>query len=161
MSNVFVVVGTILGDRLLYFPSVFACLAAGAVIGRLPRRAAAAVGTVAIALLAIRAAIYLPKWRDDGTLFAYAARVAPSSVRSIGSYGALLAQAGNVDAAMPLLDRAVTLAPDFIPARLNRAAAEMMKGDLDAAEADARHVLALDPTDPVARAELAAITARR
>ena len=161
VSNVFVVVGTILGDRLLYFPSVFACLLAGAAIDRLPRRAAVASAVLVIALLAARAAVYLPKWRDDERLFAYAARVAPSSVRSIGSYGALLAQAGQLDAARPLLDRAVTLAPDFIPARLNRAAAEMVGGDLDAAEADARHVLALDPTDPVARAQLAAIAARR
>ena len=161
VSNALVVIGTILGDRLLYFPSVFACLALGIAIARLPRRAAQAVAAVVVALLAVRAAVYLPSWRDDERLFAYAARVAPDSVRSIGSYGALLAQAGKLDAARPLLDRAVALAPDFIPARLNRAAAEMIAGELDAAEADARHVLALDPSDPVARAQLAAIAARR
>ncbi|HEX4825661.1 MAG TPA: tetratricopeptide repeat protein [Candidatus Polarisedimenticolaceae bacterium] len=161
VSNVLVVIGTILGDRLLYFPSVFLCLLFGIAVARISGWASWTLAAIVLAALTVRAAIYLPKWRDDTTLFAYAARVAPDSVRSVGSWGALLAESGKLEEARPLLDRAVALAPDFIPARLNRAAAEMMAGDLDAAEADARHVLSLDPDDPMARRQLAAIAARR
>jgi predicted TPR repeat methyltransferase len=62
---------------------------------------------------------------------------------------------------MPYLNRAVTVAPDFVPARLNRAAAEISAGELDAAEADARHVLLVDPSDPVAKKQLEAIRGLR
>ena len=163
VSNAFIVIGTILGDRLLYFPSVFVCLALGfaaawcAASGR-PRLAALAVGAVALAFT-VRTAIYLPKWKSDDTLFEYAARAAPASVRCVGAWGARLAERGDLVDGRRLLDRAVTLAPDFIPNLLNRAAAAMVAGDLDAARRDALHVLALDPEDAVARRQLAAIDA--
>lgn len=161
VSNAFVVIGTILGDRLLYFPSVFVCLALGlaaawcAESGR-PRSAVFAVAAVAL-VFTVRSAIYVPKWKSDDTLFEYAARAAPASVRCVGAWGARLAERGDLVDGRRLLDRAVTLAPDFIPNLLNRAAAAMAAGDLDAARRDATHVLELDPDDAVARRQLAAI----
>ena len=164
VSNAFVLIGTVLGDRLMYLPSVFACilfgLAASAAAGRVGRRAAAVGVGVALVTLAARSAIYAAAWRDDATLFEYAARVTPRSVRALGGWGGVLAQQGRLDEARAVLDRAVAIAPDFIPNRLNRGAAALSAGDLDAAAADARRVLELDPGNAVATRQLAAIARR-
>ena len=164
VSNAFVLIGTVLGDRLMYLPSVFACilfgLGASAASRRVGRRATiVAVGVVLVAL-AGRAAAYVPTWRNDATLFEYAARVAPRSVKAVGGWGGELMAQGRLDEARAVLDRAVAIAPDFIPNRLNRGAAAFSSGDLDAAAADARRVLALDPGNPIATRLLTAIAER-
>jgi protein O-mannosyl-transferase len=165
VSNAVILIGTVLGDRLLYLPSVFLCLlaglGAGAAARRIGRPAAYAVLTIVLVLLAARSFSYAREWKDDATLFEYAARVAPNSVRCVGSWGAILAERGRLDEARPILDRAVALAPDFVPNRLNRGAAALAAGDLDAAEADARRVLELDPGNAVATAQMRAIETRR
>jgi tetratricopeptide (TPR) repeat protein len=165
VSNAFVLIGTVLGDRLLYLPSVFACilfgLAASAASLRFgPRPAALGAGVVLFALAA-RASTYIPAWRNDAALFEHAARAAPRSVRALGGWGGELMARGRLDEARAVLDRAVAIAPDFIPNRLNRGAASLSAGDLDSAEVDARHVLKLDPENPVATRLLGGIAERR
>jgi hypothetical protein len=154
VSNAFTLIGTVLGDRLLYLPSVFACilfgLAASAAAARFGRRAAALGAGVVLVALAWRAAAYTSAWRNDATLFEYAARAAPRSVRALGGWGGELMAQGRLDEARAVLERAVAIAPDFIPNRLNRGAAALSAGDLDAAAADARRVLELDPGNAVA-----------
>ena len=165
VSNAFVIIGTVLGDRLMYLPSVFTCilfgLAASAAAGRIGRLATAAgVGAILVAFAA-RSATYAPMWRDDATLFEYAARVAPRSVRALGGWGGVLAERGRLDDARAVLDRAVAIAPDFIPNRLNRGAAALSAGDLDAAEGDARRVLELEPGNAAAKRLVEAVAGRR
>jgi protein O-mannosyl-transferase len=164
VSNAFFLIGTVLGDRLMYLPSVFACIlfgvAASAVAARVSRRAAVVGAGVVVAALAARAAAYVPAWRDDATLFEFAARVAPRSVRALGGWGGELAAQGRLDEARMVLDRALAIAPDFIPNRLNRAAVAFSYGDLEAAAADARRVLVLDPGNAVATRLLTAIGER-
>ena len=165
VSNAFVLIGTVLGDRLMYLPSVFACilfgLAASAAVGRFGRPATTLGVAVVLVALAVRSVTYAAVWRSDATLFEYAAGVAPRSVRAVGGWGGILAESGRLDEARAVLDHAVAIAPDFIPNRLNRGAAALASGDLDAAEADARHVLELDPDNAVAKHQLAAVTAQR
>ncbi len=162
VSNAFVIIGTILGDRLLYLPSAFACivLAIGiaAIAGSAGRGAAIGLAVTVTLAFAARSISYAAVWRDDTSLFTYAARVCPRSVRAIGGYAEILGEQGHPESARPILDRAVAIAPDFIPNRLNRAAAELSLGDLAAARADAQHVLTLDPRDPVAARILEAIS---
>jgi tetratricopeptide (TPR) repeat protein len=106
--------------------------------------------------LSARCAAYASVWRDDATLFAYAARTAPQSVRALGGWAEILLERGRIDEARAVLDRAVAIAPDFIPNRLNRAAGDLSARDWDAAEADARHVLALDGANVIALREVEA-----
>jgi tetratricopeptide (TPR) repeat protein len=165
VSNALIVIGTVLGDRLLYLPSAFVCLlggvAAAAAAARFGRAPAYSAAGAILVLFTIRSGLYASRWKDDATLFAYAARVAPASVRNTGSWAVLLAERGRLDEARALLDRVVAIAPDFVPNRLNRGAAALAAGDLDAAEADARRVLELDPDNREARRLQEAVARRR
>jgi hypothetical protein len=165
VSNAFVLIGTILGDRLLYLPSVFACLLLGIVAAASARRFGGAVtsaGAAAILVaLGARAAVYTGVWRNDATLFPYAARVAPRSVRALGGWAEILGEQGRPAEARAVLDRALELAPDFIPNLINRSAAALAMGDLESAERDARHVERLEPANAAAARLLAAIDAGR
>ena len=161
VSNAFVLIGTVLGDRLLYLPSVFACILFGLVASAATRNRGRLVSVLAVGMvlsaLAVRSLTYASVWRDDETLFAYAARVAPRSVRALGGWAEILLEQRRFEDARAVLDRAVAIAPDFIPNRLNRASANLSAGDLDAAEADARHVLTLDANNVFAKRQLGAV----
>jgi len=165
VSNAYLVIGTVLGDRLLYLPSVFACLlfglGASAAAKRFGRGTAFAGTALVVLALAGRSAAYASDWRDDASLFAYAARVAPQSVRALGGWAEVLAERGELVEARSVLDRAVAIAPDFIPNRLNRAGTALAAGDLAAAEMDARHVLSLEPGNAVAKMQLDAVERQR
>ena len=164
-SNIVIQIGTVLGDRLLYLPSVFACLLAGIATAvaaqHLGRKTMYGAAGAILALLAARSHAYAQKWKDDATLFEYASRVAPNSVRNLGSWGVVLAERGRLPEARAVFDRAVVLAPDFIPNRLNRGAAALAAGELDIAATDARHVLELAPDNPEAKRLLDEVERRR
>ena len=165
VSNAFVLIGTILGDRLLYLPSVFACLlfgiAATAAARRFGREVMIGGTAVVLAALSARAMIYTSVWRNDAALFEHAARVAPRSVRALGGWGEILGEQGRTAEAREVLDRAVAIAPDFIPNLINRSAAAMADRDLASAERDARRVMTLEPGNAAAARILEAIEGRR
>jgi protein O-mannosyl-transferase len=165
VSNFPFTIGTILAERLAYLPSVGLCVLAGAVwplaVRRAGRRTAGALG--AIVLLAASARTFAANlaWRDDLALYSHAITAAPRSVRVLGNLAVELATRGRLEEATPLLERAVALAPDFAPNRINLAGVLLKQGRLDAAEVEIRHVLDRDPGDAVALAQLRAIRAQR
>ncbi len=127
-SNLLVPVGTIFGERLLYLPSVALALAAAALAGRLldeprrgVRRAAAALGLAAAALLAGRTVAYAAAWSDEVSLFREAVRAVPGSAKAHALLGAALMEAGRVPEGIAELEDGVRrLAPlaDPTPQRL-------------------------------------------
>ena len=161
VSNAFVTIGTILGDRLLYLPSVAVCLLAGAAIAAAVRRFRWRGAGVPVAaaglLLAARAWTYTTVWSSDGPLFAHAVAATPDSIRALNNRAQFLAEHGELDPAEALLDRALALAPDVVPVLLNRGAIALARGDGATAGSFARRVLALDPGNPDAQAQLARI----
>lgn len=92
-SNLLVPVGTILGERLLYLPSVGACLAGAEVLERLAARrftrtrAGAAVGVLAV--LGAQTLSYSAVWKDEVSLF----RAAVETQGRSGKAHQLLAEA--------------------------------------------------------------------
>jgi Tfp pilus assembly protein PilF len=121
---------------------------------------AVAGASVVLLALALRCAFYVAVWRNDATLFEHAALVAPQSVRALGGWGEVLAEQGRLAEARAMLDRAVTIAPDFITNRLNRGGVALMSGDLDTAYADAQRVLAIDPGNKAAEHLMSGIARR-
>jgi len=78
-------------------------------------------------------------------VFAATVRALPSDVAVLSEYGAVLFEAGDVDAALEPLMTAASLAPDRAPVRASLAAALRRKGSLPEAEREYREALRADP----------------
>jgi tetratricopeptide (TPR) repeat protein len=113
----FLLIGTILGERLLYLPSAMTCLAAGYLAIAAKRqwlRVALAVilGAWGLALTCLHAR-YLPQWRDDATIFDYAFRRFPQSVR-LQRYEVMACyNARRLDEALAHVETVRRLMPDY------------------------------------------------
>ena len=123
VSNVILLIGTILGERLLYFPSVFFCLAAAWLLRELVRRAPrlaerrqplvfAALMVVVVALHGARALDRTRDWEDQFTVFTHdLEHVVPRSAKALNNAGAVLIQRGRYEEGLELLGRAIDLYP--------------------------------------------------
>jgi len=117
-SNLLLPIGTIMGERLFYLPSVGLCWLAG--LGWQAARAwpawprlrptAWAVGSLLLLAPLAQSLRYGRLWRDDLTLFTYAVRVAPESARMQYAAGnSLLASPDRKEEAISHLRRAVEI----------------------------------------------------
>lgn len=156
-SNLFVPVGTILGERLLYLPSAGVCLAVAAVLTALAAQPRARVavflaGGALVALGAARTWARNTDWKDNLTLFAVTARTSPRSCKALNAYASELFTAGRAADARPWAERSLAIAPHYPAAHLTLAKLDraLAAGERDPAErrrlaADARthaeHVL--------------------
>jgi len=166
VSNLFVTIGTIFGERFLYLPSAgFALVLGGAAASALAASRAPRgwVGAIVLLLLlaAARTSAYAPAWHDDFRLFSAAERAAPRSVRVLSNLGTELALRGELTEAEARLVRAREIAPWVLPVRINLAGVYLNLGRLDEAEAEARAALRIAPDDPVARAQWEVIRSKR
>lgn len=165
VSNAFVIIGTILGERLLYLPSVGACLIAGVGWGRLRAvgggRPAMVLAAVVLVLASLRTWTGSAAWRSDLTLFTMAARSAPRSVRVLGSLGTQLALQGRFPEAREWLERAIAIAPEFAPNRITLAGVLLHEGRLEEAEQEARAAVGFDPENPIPHAQLGMVLRKR
>ena len=90
------------------------------------------------------------KARADGDLktarlvYAAASEALPNDVTVLSEYGAVLFQAGDVDASLEPLMRAAALAPDRAPVRASLGAALRRKGSVPEAEREYREALRSD-----------------
>jgi tetratricopeptide (TPR) repeat protein len=88
-SNLLVPIGTMMGERLFYLPSVGLCWLAGMgwqrVMARSPsphlRRAGGAAFGILLLVLMVLTARYSRVWRNNLTLYSYAVQVAPRSAK--------------------------------------------------------------------------------
>ncbi len=121
VSNTVLPIGTILGERLLYLPSVgFCILLAALLVGAArrvaPRRVAPAVA-LATALLALahgaRGVQRVLDWRSENGLYVHDLSVMPGSVKIQSNAGAAYAELGRHEEALACFERAIAIAPDF------------------------------------------------
>lgn len=140
VSNFFVTIGTIFGERLLYLPSAGFALLLGVAAAALSVRARArpfvvAVGAMVLLFWGWRSLTYAETWKDDLTLFTAAERVAPRSVRVLSNLGVELALRGRLAEAEARLVYAHELAPWVVPVRINLAGVYRQQGRHAEAEA--------------------------
>jgi tetratricopeptide (TPR) repeat protein len=122
-SNLLLPIGTILGERLLYLPSVGFCLVLTRALQRLAwvlpttaagqRRALGTVLAVVCALHGARAAARNPDWRDDHTLRLHDIRIHPKSVKLQSNVGVSYLELGEPERALAHFDAAI--APGIAP----------------------------------------------
>ncbi len=123
VSNLIVLIGTILGERLLYLPSVGFCLALPAAIWHFvprlalpPVRARAAFGALIALLAALHAARAVdrnPDWRHQDVLYLHDVEVVPNSAKALSNAGSILVNRGEHERALELYRKAIEIAPEF------------------------------------------------
>lgn len=163
-ANVLFPIGTIKAERLLYLPSVGACLAAGWLLARWgaarPRAATAAVALL-LAAFAARTAVRNRDWRDEHALYAAAVRVAPDSAKAHHNLAVALQRAGAYDDAVAHYQRALAIYPDYAAAAFGIGHVATLRGDDATALAWYRDALRRDPTFAKADLQLGLLLQRR
>lgn len=120
VANVFVSIGTIMAERLLYLPSVALCFLTGLLLIDTLRRFRPlfriAVCAAFAVLIGVHAAATMARsrdWASEERLFASAVTASPNSAKARFNYAAALVEAGQVKRAEESLRMAVTIAPIY------------------------------------------------
>ena len=117
VSNVFVIIGTVMAERLLYLPSVGFCLLLASAVDGLGRRrgAARAAGAIVAALLVFYASATVLRnrvWRERRTFFETMVESAPRSARSHRELALVYSDLGLHERAIAELRLALAILPD-------------------------------------------------
>jgi tetratricopeptide (TPR) repeat protein len=117
-SNVFLRIGTILGERLLYLPSAGVCLIAAslAVAAGTRLRApwlSAGIGAVLVLAGAGRTAARNVDWKSNLTLFEATTKTSPRSCKAANGYAAELYARGELPQARLWAERALSINPAY------------------------------------------------
>jgi tetratricopeptide (TPR) repeat protein len=155
LSNLVFIVGTNLGERLLYMPMIGVCLIAGWGYDTLRDRCAGCpvwLAALVICLgLGVRTGFRNADWQDDLTLFTAASLTSPGSAKIHLNLGNALSEVGDDVGAMRAYDRALDIHPGYTAAHYNRGVLLQERGQLAEARGayeqtlhyDAKHVGAL------------------
>jgi protein O-mannosyl-transferase len=114
--NVLMPAGTIMAERLAYFPSAGFCLLLTLLwifFEQRSRRAAWAVLTLVLLLLAGRTVARNRDWRDNFSLFQAGVQAVPKSAKMHAGLGEQYMERGELDAARSELDAALRIFPDY------------------------------------------------
>jgi len=135
-SNLLMLTGTIMGERLAYFPSVGFCLLIAVLGQRLAgSRKGVAAGLLAaiVALAGARTVLRNRDWRDNATLYSAAARAVPGSAKVRCFQGSVYLGEGRLEAAREEFRRALDTLPGYPEAVEGMAFVEARSGNQEKA----------------------------
>ncbi len=137
-GNLVFPIGTIFAERLAYLPLVGFCGLAGLALAAIPKVAwrGAVVGVLLLACGA-RTIVRGGDYRDLATLSQATVAASPRAVKALANAGRTQFRQGHPELAIPLLERAVAIWPDYAKAWGYLAEAYAASGD-EARAADAR-----------------------
>jgi len=151
----FIPINQPIADRFVYLPSVAAALALGwawdSVDRHLPKHRQSRVillGAV-LAAYAISSISYTRAWRDERTLWQHVVEKNPQSRRGWLNLGVMANNVGQYEAALPLIERSLTIRPGDPEARVAMAYALSGLGRHHEAAAVYRQVLAGYPDNTI------------
>lgn len=117
-ANLLMPIGTMLGERLAFLPSIGLCLIAAQLSTRLPRRE---IFVIAVALIfAIRTYVRDRDWHDADAFYPKLAETSPGSAKVHYFLGCYLSARGQPLKALEAYDRAVAIFPAYPEAFNNR-----------------------------------------
>ncbi len=151
-ANILFPIGTIMGERLAYAPSLGLALLAGILLAR-SRHWKTILLAVAI-IFGMRTAVRNLDWLNAERFYSKLAETSPNAAKSHYSIGVLLSSRGEDAAAIEAYDRAIAIYPVYAEAYRNRGNALARLGRRDEAMASYRQCLRFDPTDFAAASNL-------
>lgn len=159
-SNVLFPIGTLLGERLAYLPSLGAALLAAALVGPLldRRQGLALLAAVALAF-GVRTAVRNLDWRSADVFYPRLVETSPRSAKSWYFLGALHAARGRDEAAVAAYDEATAIFPAYAEAFHNRGNALARLGRREEAMESYRQCLRFDAGHDGAARNLATLAA--
>ena len=80
ISNSFMLIGIVMGERLIYLTSAFVILLIAMALSRLPARVGIAIGCVVLSAASLRTVTYAWRWNDDLRLFSLSRAEHPDSI---------------------------------------------------------------------------------
>jgi Flp pilus assembly protein TadD len=119
VANLFFLIGTIMGERLMYLPSAGFCLALAAALAAVDARAATRWSPAFVAPLAVMVILYGARtvtrnrvWSEPLTFFTTMTADAPRSARSHRELAGALAAVGRFDEARRAFARSLAIKPE-------------------------------------------------
>lgn len=164
-SNLLIPIGTVMGERLFYLPSVGVCLFAGVAWQRIVERPQGTASSIRIRrlgrrllvaiviVLAARTVLRNSDWRTEETLFRSAARAAPNSAKVRSNLAGIYLQRGLTDSALRELQTSIAILPTPTAHR-NLGTLYLRTGEPQRAIEEYRRALDLDPREAGAYASL-------
>ncbi|HVU03176.1 MAG TPA: hypothetical protein VHE30_15555 [Polyangiaceae bacterium] len=127
-------------DRYLFLAVFGGAIVFGAVGSLLVRRFAAPLVLAAAAVVLVPLAVFGDRacapWHDERTLWERAVVATPESPRALSALARVERLAGNLDRAMALVDRALSIDPRHVQSHLTRTYVLLARGDVVGARAE-------------------------
>jgi tetratricopeptide (TPR) repeat protein len=164
ISNVVLVIGTAMAERLFYLPTVGLCLASAPGLGFV-----AAIGHkrgrhALLAIAAVYALVTFKRagdWQTPVTLFEAATAAHPRSARAHMELGSAYGHAGRIAEAVAAFNRATAILPDYAAAWYNLGNLHARRGNYDEAIVAYEKVLTHAPDLSAARYNMALVQLSR
>jgi tetratricopeptide (TPR) repeat protein len=151
-ANILFPIGTMMGERLVYLPSLGLALLLAILLVR-SRHWKTALVTVTL-LFGVRTALRNLDWLNADRFYTRLVETSPNSAKSYYSYGALRASRGDDVGAIAAYDHAIAIFPAYSEAFHNRGNALARLGRREEAMASYRQCLRFDPGHTGAAANL-------
>ncbi|HIF64402.1 MAG TPA: tetratricopeptide repeat protein [Deltaproteobacteria bacterium] len=160
VSNTVLLIGTVMGERLFYLPTVALCLlpapAVAGLLERHGRKAGLLVAAVGLAWL-LRDNLRNPDWANEISLFEATAKTVPASARAHMELASAYGRAGRDREALAEFDRTLKIMPDYAAAWYNKGNMLARTGQLALAERSYLSALEAAPGLQHARVNLAIV----
>jgi tetratricopeptide (TPR) repeat protein len=151
-ANILFPIGTMMGERLIYLPSLGLALLVAILLAR-SRHWKTVLVLVAL-LFSVRTALRNLDWLNADHFYTRLVETSPNSAKSYYSYGALRASRGDDVGAIAAYDHAIAIFPAYSEAFHNRGNALARLGRREEAMASYRQCLRFDPGHMGAAANL-------
>jgi tetratricopeptide (TPR) repeat protein len=150
ISNLWISIGTLMAERLMYLPSALFCLALASVfalgLSRPSVRLPSTFLLVAVfAFYSARTLVRNRDWRDQEALFAATVRTAPRSAKAHFNYATELLRTGRLPEAEAELETALAIAERYPEAHSALGTIYMQRNELLRAEAEFQRALEQNP----------------
>ncbi len=156
-ANLLMPIGTMMGERLVFLPSIGLALLAVQSTTRLPRREI--LLAVLVLLFSTRALLRNHDWHDADAFYPKLAETSPGSSKTHYFLGCLKAARDDPSGALEEYNRAIAIFPAYPEALNNRANILVALGRIDEAKDSFRRCLQFNPDHSGAAASLSSLEA--